>query len=95
VKESGEARGREANGHAPVLAEDGGFGRNARHVHHHPLAQLDRAQVITIACPGGFVVGAAIDVVEQCARNAPARDDAQIFDAVDRKRGHSYLSHRK
>ena len=75
MKEPGEPGRRQRDGHLPWLAEHGGGDRKPRHVDHDALTQLYGAQVVAIARPRQLVVGAAVDVVEQGARNAPARDE--------------------
>ena len=63
----------------------------SRHIDHDALAQRDRAQVVAIARPGALVVGAAVDVVEQRARQSPLRELAQIRDAGTLTEGHAPL----
>ena len=83
MKEAVSPVGASADGHVPVLAEHRGVERQPRHVHHDALAQLDGAQVVAIARPGQLVVGAAVDVIEQRARQCAGARAAQVLDGVD------------
>ena len=83
VEQAGEAGRADAAGNGPLLAENRGAELLRGHVHHHALAQLDRLQVGEIAVERDFVIRAAIGVVEDGARHAPARELAKIGNAVD------------
>ena len=72
-----------ATGSDTVFAEQGGGNGNLRDVDQHALAQADGVEVGAVGAQRQLVVGAALGIVVERARQAPPRDLAQILDIGD------------
>ena len=83
ANKSGHAGRRDRDRQRQVFAEQRGRDRNLRDVHQHALAQADGVEVGAVGAQRQLVVGAALGIVEQRARQAPPRDLAQVLDIGD------------
>mgnify|MGYP001422091248 CR=1 FL=1 len=83
-KKSGHAGRRDRDRQRHGFAEQCGRDRNLRDVDQHALAQLDGVEVGAVGGERQLVIGAALAIVEQRARQAPPRDLAQVLDIGDR-----------
>ena len=70
-------------GHGHVLADHGGAGAAALHVHGHALAQLDALKVAFVGTVGALGVRTRIGVVIKHARHTALGNDTQVFNAGD------------
>ena len=83
ANKSGHAGRRDRDRQRELLAEQRGRDRDLRDVDQHALAQLDGVEVGAVGGERQLVIGAALAVVEQRARQAPPRDLAQVLDIGD------------
>ncbi len=83
VEETCESGGPDAQRDGPVLAQNSCGELLLRYIDHYALAQLDGVQIVEVAVEGDLVVRATIGVVEDGARNAAARELAQVGDGID------------
>ena len=83
AQQAGQAGRRNGDRHRDLFAQHGGGERAIVGVDQHALAETDRLQVVAVGPVADLVIGAAIDIVEQRARHAPARELAQVFDIGD------------
>ncbi len=83
VLHAGEARRRYRHRHGHVLPHHPRARGAVFHVHRHALAQLDLLEILGVGAIGALRVGTGIGIVVEHARNAPAGDGAQVFDAGD------------
>ncbi len=85
----GEPDRRERQRHAAGLSEEGGGGVHALDVHEHALTQRDPGPVRLIGPQGLLVGGAAVDVVEQEARQARSRQSPVVFSGRGQLQSHA------
>ncbi len=90
---------REHERHGEGLAEQGGGEIDGRDIGEHALAQRHRVQCIAIALQRRLVEAAAVDIIEDEARQAPSRCLAQVGErrrpfhgAHPRRAGAAFLS---
>ena len=84
--------GASATGIATSLPEHGGARRAPVDVDADALAQRERLQVGAVGAQRGFAVGAAVDVVEDRARDALLRELAQVLDAGHHRHGGAFYT---
>jgi hypothetical protein len=75
---AGQAERGEHHGQGQVLPQHAGGQLDLRNVAQYALAQLQTAEALAVGGGGGFLVGGAVEVVEQVARQATACEFAVV-----------------